>query len=311
MASAGLVAIDWGTSALRAWRLGPDGAVLEARRHPWGILHLPAGGFAAAFDAATAGWEGAGTDVPAIACGMIGSRQGWQEVGYLPVPASLAGLAGGLAAVPAGAGRVLHVVPGLLDARNADRPDVMRGEETQALGAIARLGQGEATLLVMPGTHSKWVRLRGDSVLGFETAMTGELYAVLLAHSILGRDVPENVADPERQADAFRRGVAAARAHGSLPSLFSARALTLTGRLGAERVPDYLSGVLIGGEIMKAWLGPTRPSLVGDGALADAYATAFELLGHDRPAMLGDTALDGLRLIAAAAGLAETGVGRC
>ena len=303
-ASTGLIALDWGTSTLRGWRLSPSGEVLEARQQGWGIMHLPEGGFPAAFAGITHGWSEPGRKLPAIACGMVGSRQGWLEVPYLPTPAGLPQLAGGLATLPCG-DVLLHLVPGVLEASDPEAPDVMRGEETQAMGAVPRLG-GDA-LLVMPGTHSKWARLQDGRLASFRTMMTGELFALLCRHSILGRGLAEAAAAAAEARDAaFRRGVAAAHAHGAFARLFSARALTLTGGLEAGCVADYLSGLLIGEELRladKALSDGARIAITGDAALCERYARGFAAIGARPPEPIADTALDGLLRIAARAGL--------
>ena len=301
----GLVALDWGTSSLRAWRVSDDGTILDARQQGWGIMHLPPGGFPAAFAAITRDWLAPGSQVPAIACGMVGSRQGWREVPYLPTPAGLQQLAAGLLALDVGGGTMLHLVPGVLETNDPPAPDVMRGEETQAMGAASKLG--DDALLVMPGTHSKWARLRHGRLVSFRTMMTGELFALLRQHSILGRGQAEALPAPEAERDAaFTSGVLAAHAHGAFARLFSARALALTGGLAAGCVPDYLSGLLIGEELRLAaseLATAPRIAMTGDAALCERYARGFAAIGAAAPERLPDTALDGLLRIAAAAGL--------
>ena len=296
----GLIALDWGTSSLRAWRLAPDGAVLQARTETWGIMHLPEGGFEAAFATITDGWRAPG--VAALACGMVGSRQGWHEVAYLPTPAGLAEIAGALRAFPATDGGTLHLVPGLLD----DAPDVMRGEETQAIGAAHLLG--DDALLVMPGTHCKWSRLQHGRVVSFRTMMTGELFALLRRHSILGRGDDAAEAGAEARDHAFSRGVRDAQVVGGFARLFATRALSLTGGLAPGCAADYLSGVLIGEELRLATAelsAGTRVALTGEAALCDRYARAFAALDLAAPERIGDTALAGLRQIAQSANLLD------
>ena len=301
----GLVALDWGTSSLRAWRVSDAGAILDARQQGWGIMHLPPGGFPAAFATITRDWLAPGNPVPAIACGMVGSRQGWREVPYLPTPASLQQLAASLLALDVGGDATLHLVPGVLETNDPLAPDVMRGEETQAMGAAAKVGSD--ALLVMPGTHSKWARLRGGRLVSFRTMMTGELFALLRQHSILGRgqaEAPPATA-PDRDA-AFTSGVLAAHAEGAFARLFSTRALALTGGLSPGCVPDYLSGLLIGEELRLAaseLAAAARIAITGDAVLCERYARAFAAIGAAAPERLPDTALDGLLRIAVAAGL--------
>ncbi|WP_428375714.1 2-dehydro-3-deoxygalactonokinase [Lichenicoccus sp.] len=302
MGTDGLIALDWGTSSLRAWLVSPNGTVRAARQEGWGIMHLPEGGYPVAYAAITEGWHDRAR--PAIACGMVGSRQGWLEVPYLPTPAGLETLAGCLRTIQTGAG-LLHLVPGVLEGNDAAAPDVMRGEETQAVGAMRRLG-GDA-LLVLPGTHSKWARLQGHRLVSFETLMTGELYALLSQHSILGRAVAEA---PEPATDvrdaAFDRGVLAAQDRGALARLFGARALMLTGAIEAGAALDYLSGLLIGEELRLAaplLAGAARVALTGDDRLCARYVRAFQATGRGPPERIDNSALQGLLDIAAAAGL--------
>lgn len=275
---AGLIGLDWGTTSLRAYWLDASGTVAEVRTRPWGIRQLPVGGFDVALADVTAGWPA----LPRLACGMVGSRNGWCEVPYLDVPSDAGALGRALRPFVVGDGRALHLVPGL---RNPRGPDVMRGEETQLVGALARDPSLAAhTTFVLPGTHSKWTSVRDGTVVDFSTAMTGELFALLRRHSILAVGIDEGTPEP----DAFARGVVAARdsgAAGALSRLFSARALMLDGALAPASVPDYLSGLLLGEEL-RAQIASGRfrvdapIQLIGDAALCARYREAaahFEL----------------------------------
>jgi 2-dehydro-3-deoxygalactonokinase len=275
---AGLIGLDWGTSSLRAYWLDAGGAVAEVRTRPWGIRQLPEGGFDAAMVEVTAGWP----PLPRLACGMVGSRNGWCEVPYLDLPADAGALGRALHPFAVSDGGALHLVPGL---RNPRGPDVMRGEETQLVGALARDPSLAAhTTFALPGTHSKWASVRDGTIVDFSTAMTGELFALLRQHSILSVGIGEGTPEP----DAFARGVVAARdsgAAGALSRLFSARALMLDGALAPASVPDYLSGLLLGEEL-RAQIASGRfrvdapIQLIGDAALCARYREAaahFEL----------------------------------
>lgn len=298
-----LIGLDWGSTHLRAYRYDGQGQVLEKRALPYGIRHLPEGGFPAAFAQAVEHWP----DVPVLACGMVGSRNGWLEVPYLDTPTSVDRLASALTAMNTG-GRTLHLVPGL---RDSSRPDVMRGEETQVVGVLAQAPDvARRGCLLLPGTHSKWVSLRDGEVTGFATVMTGELFALLTQHSILGAALPPAVEDEH----AFRRGVDTARdsgAAGALSRVFSARTLMLDGSLPPTSVADYLSGLLIGDELRIAvaagWTDASSSvHMVGEGALCDRYLRAASIFGlsiHQAP---DATTSHGLWRIADAAGLIST-----
>lgn len=295
-----IIALDWGTSSLRASLVGDDGGVLDTRTEPWGIRQLPHGDFAEAYHAITAEWVG--YDVQAIAAGMIGSANGWLTAPYCPAPAGADDLAAALTLVP---GVSLSIVPGV--AMHGDRPDVMRGEETQIVGALAlhpHLASG--SVVVLPGTHSKWVQVTDGGIREFTTYMTGELFAVLRDHSILGRVAVTAPGDRAAGAEAFTRGVLAAQdaPTGLAPLLFSARALVLANRLAASECMEYLSGLIIGDEVRCGLLRNGRPSaLVGDAALCERYACALQLLGVPDVLVINGAADVGLWDIARRAGL--------
>ncbi|WP_050479563.1 2-dehydro-3-deoxygalactonokinase [Herbaspirillum rhizosphaerae] len=297
MSTTRLIALDWGTTSLRAYRLGDNGAVLDKRGLPWGIMNLPSvdasdgdgsrhAGFVKAFDEACGDWLRDTSGTPVIAAGMVGSAQGWREAAYVDMPLAVAEVGKQLTRVDVSGGLVLHIVPGLL--QRGHLPNVIRGEETQVVGILESL-QGDAEVLIgLPGTHSKWVRVQERRMTHFDTFMTGEVYAVLSQHTILGRTMDR---DGEPDHAAFERGLRVAQTEegraGVLSTIFSSRTLGLVGELGPRSQPDYLSGLLIGHEI--AALKSTReaagcaPSphiiLIGDDKLCARYQTALNLYG--------------------------------
>jgi 2-dehydro-3-deoxygalactonokinase len=304
--AARLLALDWGTSSLRAHLLGEGGAIVEARHQPWGLLHLPEGGFAAALEGVAGDWLHTVPALPVIASGMVGSAQGWREAPYASCPADAAALAAQLLRFEALPGVTLHFVPGVRLA--GPRPDVMRGEETQVVGLLAlQPALAERARLVMPGTHSKWVRVEAGRIVDFHTYMTGELFALLREHSILGRPAREAGGGLASDA-AFERGVAAVRtagASGATALLFSTRALVLGGQLPAGDSLEYLSGLLVGEELRCALADDDRvsPVLVGDAALCARYSRALTLFDRASQTAGEGAAAAGLWHIARRAGL--------
>ncbi|MDB5941474.1 MAG: 2-dehydro-3-deoxygalactonokinase [Ramlibacter sp.] len=255
-----LIAVDWGTSSLRGALLDADGRILDEISAPAGILNVPAGGFPAVFADHFAHWRSTGASC--LISGMAGSRQGWREAPYCACPAGFADIASRLLWIEP---RRIAIVPGL-SCEDRGVPDVMRGEETQVFGALHMLGLSDA-LLVLPGTHSKWVRVQAGRITQFRTFMTGELYALLRQHSILSRTLP--AVEGELDADAFERGVAHARESVSLlHAAFSVRTLSLFDRLPAEAMPSYLSGLVIGEELRAQGLSPGAEPVVVVGAPA-------------------------------------------
>jgi 2-dehydro-3-deoxygalactonokinase len=267
-----LIGIDWGTTAARAYRFDASGSIIAEHSEGLGVQKIVGGRFADALKALLGG--AIPTDTPLIACGMIGSRQGWLEAPYLQCPVDFGALARALTRV---ADPPLAIVPGLICRDADDVPDVMRGEETQILGALDE--QASRQLVVLPGTHCKWALVDAQRIETFTTFMTGELYSVLREHSILGR-----LATAGRDAVAFERGVHAGQRTGAALShgLFSARTLALTGELAPEGVADYLSGLLLGAEIAAArrWMervgaGNLSITLIGDAMLCERYRLAM------------------------------------
>ncbi|MBX6367784.1 MAG: 2-dehydro-3-deoxygalactonokinase [Rhodospirillales bacterium] len=269
--TAPIIAVDWGTSALRVALVGEDGRVERRAESPDGILHARDGDFAGVFARMTAGWP----SLPVFAAGMIGSRQGWREVPYLRCPTGLDELAAALAEVAPG----FFIVPGVVATSTDGTPDVMRGEETQVLGTGISDG-----IVVLPGTHSKWVRVERGRIASFATFMTGEVFAVLTQHSILGR----LMAGDEQDDAAFARGLARGREEKGalLHDLFSVRTLGLFGAIPETGLRSYLSGVLIGNEIaaaMRLYVETPR-AVVGAPALMARYRQAFETMLGKAPA---------------------------
>jgi len=291
-----LTAVDWGTSSLRAALLDSAGEVLEERAFPRGIVSVEPGGFAPLFDALFGDWMRPEGSLCLIA-GMAGSRQGWLEAPYCPCPAGFADLGQQLAWIAPGR---IAVVPGLsLDKEGV--PDVMRGEETQVFGALQLLGLADARL-VLPGTHSKWVTVSGHRITDFSTWMTGEFYALLRQHSILARMLPENVRDGEapHDDDAFAQGVAQAlHGQGLLHTAFGTRTLALFNRMAVDRLPSYLSGLVIGEELKSQTLRPGDAVVVmGAESLTARYAQALAQRGVSVQRVGAGATWRGLRAIA-------------
>lgn len=299
MAGGAFVAVDWGTSSFRAWRMAADGTPLAHSRGPEGMLHCARAGFAPVLRQHLEKL-GASRDLPVLISGMAGARQGWVEAPYLPTPCRLDRLHEGAVRVDT-AGDV-RILPGIAH-RDPAFPEVMRGEETQILGAVE---EGFNGVVCIPGTHSKWVAIDNGSIVGFTTFMTGEMFSVITTHSILSHAVDTD-AFPVRPNAVFREALAAASS-GSVEltsALFRLRAAQL---LGFEQRADgaaRLSGLLIGSEIagaMKRYGGRRALRLIASGDLGALYEDALKHLGYEvRLDDAEETARGGL--IKAAAGI--------
>jgi 2-dehydro-3-deoxygalactonokinase len=322
-----LIALDWGTTSLRAYKLAAGGVVLEQRALSSGIMQLPktpraingrecADGFELAFDEACGDWLDAQPDLPVIACGMVGSAQGWREAAYCETPANVANLGNSLQTVVSLRGTVVHIVPGVI--QRSRLPNVMRGEETQVLGVLQNLPieAGADLLIGLPGSHSKWVDVVDGCITHFDTFMTGEVFAVLSEYSILGRTQQHSATF---DAHAFDRGVQVAQSAdgelGVLSTLFSARTLGLTGELSPTAQADYLSGLMIGHELAALASAQRRrrnnrnlPSiiLIGNAQLCARYSRALDACGFANVTLAEQATERGLWQLALAAGLIDS-----
>jgi 2-dehydro-3-deoxygalactonokinase len=299
-----LIGVDWGSSSFRAYLMARDGAVVDAIATADGVASVAPGGFPATFQRLLGDWLDAHPAVPVLASGMVGSRNGWREAPYVPCPADLSAIAENLIAVEAN-GRRVPIAPGLSSTDENGEPDVLRGEEVEILG-IAEAG---ARLVVLPGSHSKWAVVEAGRVLRFKTFVTGELFAAIRDHTLIGAFA--RAAPPQSLGAAFargaRRGAGAARGEGGglLGALFGARSLPLMRAVAEADAGDYLSGLLIGAEIAEARrLFPDEVAHVaGAKALVERYRAAFAALGEEASVAPAQAAARGLLLVALQAGL--------
>jgi 2-dehydro-3-deoxygalactonokinase len=302
------IGIDWGTTRLRAYLIGASGEILERYESDAGVARA-GGEFERIFTRELGSWLEAHPRVNVVASGMVGSRQGWVETRYLPCPVDFLSIAHELELRRVGQRRIAFT-PGVTRVARDGMPDVMRGEEIQVLGSLDGLGDGWC---VLPGTHSKWVLVKGACVVWFATFMSGELFDVLAQHSLLTL----GKAQPEQQgpggAAAYVRGLdyafcMDAESGGFLKRLFSTRSLVARGELSKPEALEYLSGLIIGGELREALAslpGPAPRSvlLLGSGELVRRYAVAFARAGIGAVTGNEDAAATGHFTIAREAGL--------
>lgn len=291
--TAPLLFADWGTTSRRAWLLGGGGEILASTEDDRGMLSIPAGGWESAFADLKHALGGVEPRLSLIA-GMAGADRGWRDAGYLPCPAAVDDLARGLCWVEPGA---VAIVPGL-SVTGDGSSDVMRGEETQILGSLAAGLAPTDCVACHPGTHTKWISVRGGRVTAFRTVMTGELFALLKAHSILaGRLQDEVAAGPDFDAG-LERGLATGEA---LADLFAIRADALSGAGRIGNGAAYASGLLIGADVRAgvAASADREVHVIGRPDLAALYARAIEGCGRRAVIVDGGTVVvAGLQRIA-------------
>ncbi len=292
MQRAPFIAGDWGTTHLRLALCDAEGVALESRSGPGAAES--AGQFAAIFGSLTADWDSQHGNLPAVLCGMVGSSLGWVQAPYLPCPARPEQIAAACTAIE-DTPRI-HVVPGLSCRNRFGAPDVLRGEETQLLGALTLVEELRTgpQLACLPGTHTKWVVLQDGQVHDFFTAPTGELFAVLRDHSVLVRHSRETF-----ETEAFQKGLASVAAQPTtqiLHRLFECRSRPLSSEWPATSASAYLSGLLIGSDVhgalrvLSSAFAPRNVVLVGAPQLTQLYASACAAIGLDTRQLDGATA---------------------
>ncbi len=261
------IAVDWGTSNLRAWAMDQDGTVLDQATSPQGMATLAPAEFEPALTALIASWTVA-SDTQIVACGMVGSKQGWVEASYTYVPCAPAQ---GLTKAPTTGGLTVRVIGGVAQKSPAD---VMRGEETQIAGFLA-LNKDFDGVICLPGTHTKWVHVSAGEIVSFQTYMTGEIFGLLSQNSVLKHSVGDGFDDT-----AFATAVsdALSRPQTLAANLFAIRAAGLVGENPSTVATARLSGLLIGAELAGSrpyWLGQ-NVAIIGTTTLARLYSLALQ-----------------------------------
>lgn len=277
----GFIAVDWGTTNRRAYRLDRNGACVSSYEDGLGVLSVERHEFPVA---ASAIRERLG-NLPLLLCGMVGSTHGWLEAPYVGCPAGPPELAGGLCWVERGS---IAIVPGV-SVVDRGRNDVMRGEEVQLVGAMASALIPDTCFVCHPGTHNKWVIIDRGRIANFRTVMTGELFAMLRERGMLA----EMLTGEAGLDDAFRNGVRQGLSGSALTAeLFSVRAAVLLGSMPQEAAPSFVSGLLIGADV-RVGLGMSGGAeliIMGDPDLTRLYAAAADLAGQASREVDGESA---------------------
>ena len=302
------IAVDWGTTHLRAWVFGPGGTRIAGLSSADGMGRLSPEQFESALLSLIDPYLPEDRRTPIIACGMVGARQGWVEAPYARAPCPPPGVRDAVLAPVRDSRLAVRILPGVSQAAPAD---VMRGEETQIAGVLAG-DPGFDGVICLPGTHTKWVHAGGGEIVGFRTFMTGELYALLSERSVLKHGLKHGLqlrtARDDWDQDAFLEAVddMMASPRSLAADLFSLRATALLHDLPPAAARARLSGLLVGSELAGArafWAG-RRVVLVGSETLSRLYEAALAALGTQTERARGDAmTLSGLE--AACEGMSE------
>ena len=292
-----LIAIDWGTTNRHGFLLDCDGRVLDSREDGLGLTKISGGKFQEAFEVLTASWTESHGTLPTLLSGMVGASTGWTEAKYCSLPTGIGDLAKNLQPVPGC--KSIWIVPGVMTHDDSNVPDVIRGEEVQAISVSSPC---ESQLIVLPGTHSKWLQTKDGKISWFATFMTGDLYAAILDHTVISQ---LHVVEDISPLHAFTLGVETgyAQKHSLLHLIFGARTKVLFKELDGREVSYYLSGLLIGTEIGSALSTiderPSEITLIGSKSLCERYCTALKICG------IGSNYVEDSKIGASYVGIAE------
>ncbi|WP_253717921.1 2-dehydro-3-deoxygalactonokinase [Sphingomonas sp. AP4-R1] len=257
--------MDWGTTNRRAWRI-ESGRVVAGERDGKGVASLTPDDYPGELEAVRARLG----DHPVLLAGMVGSNRGWRDAGYIDTSATIDALASAVLPV----GDRIGIVPGVRTL-TAGRGDVMRGEEVQFLGAAAAGLVPDSALLCQPGTHTKWARVSGGAITTFSTAMVGEMFALLRAHSLIGA----GMTGLARDCAAFRQGVVRAGGADLQTALFEARAASVLGARTGDDITSFVSGLLVGADVRANVAAGDAVHLIADPSLGALYTAAIEQVG--------------------------------
>jgi len=286
-----MIAVNWGTSNFRAYKLDAQGHVEAEKSSGRGAVSVPTGGFQDALMAEVLDWMDM-SDNRLLMCGMVGARSGWKEAPYQQVPATFDQVVQGVIKLNVD-GMDARIVPGLIGMDSDGVPDVMRGEETEILGCATEVGSN--VHFCLPGTHTKWVRMDHGAIGTFSTSMTGDLFKAIRESTIL-RSCTQHEPNDE---SAFMLGVARAGQGGELShQLFGVRTLVLTGKMSDTSASSYLSGLLIGTEVRDMARKDDDVHLIGEAALCELYQKALREFGIGSTIEPEGAALRGLLRIA-------------
>ena len=307
MPNPALIAVDWGLSNFRGFLIDRNGKTVDIRRSGLGVLDVENKNFAAAFESLMHDWLADTPPIPVILSGMIGSEQGWSIAPHVPCPVTINHLVQHLHKIEIQSNRNGYIIPGLITRGQTGVNDVMRSEESQIFGTILR-SEAKQEILCLPGTHSKWVKVKNQSIKDFKTTMTGETLAVLTRHSILGRLMKErNTLDENTFILGLNR---AEEPGGLLHHLFGVRSQAIYGKIGSKKLWSYLSGILISHEIRgirQIFNELENVKIVGSEQIVKSYMVACDHFGIRANSINGETAaIFGMWHIARSSGLIST-----
>ncbi|MCZ2720391.1 2-dehydro-3-deoxygalactonokinase [Marinomonas sp. 15G1-11] len=271
MKSVDWLIIDWGTTNFRAFAMNKEGVLVSKTERPLGLLQVKNNQFSSSLKVVLEGWLGEYQHLPILMAGMVGSAQGWIDTCYVETPTSINKLARKSHSFKLPWGAQATIIPGVRYRSPLGNFDVMRGEEVQLFG-LQTLESKANFVALFPGTHCKHMQINANKLSSFTTFMTGELFSILLNHSILGAGLPKQ----QDSLNAFKKGISESNKKPLTNQLFYTRTHRLFADIDETEVSEYLSGLLIGEELKT--LTTKNIYLVGDNKLCSRYQKACQIL---------------------------------
>ncbi len=269
------IAVDWGTTHMRAWAIGEEDNVLAFRESNEGMKDLQQNEFEPVLLKLIESWLDDTKVTTVIACGMVGSKQGWVETPYLKTPCVPIDNQQ-LAIATTKDNRIkVNFVPGVMQNNLAD---IMRGEETQIAGFINKNPDFNG-VVCLPGTHTKWVNVKEGQITSFNTFMTGELFGVISNHTLIRHSISIKGWNQAGFEAGIHEGF---NKPGSIASdLFSLRAESIVNDLDRDEARSTLSGLLLGVELngAQSYWENNNVTIIGSQLLSNNYHQGLKILG--------------------------------
>ena len=268
------IAVDWGTTNLRIWAMDKNGRIIDKKSSKKGLKFIKEREFENTLTTLNKPWIINTKNIPIISCGMVGSKQGWKDVGYIKVPSKPINSKSIQKITIKDKRFFFYIVKGL----SQNKPyDVMRGEETQIAGFIYENPNFNG-IICLPGTHSKWVRFNKGKILNFTTFMTGELFSLITEHSILKYSIYNKKINDKVFSSSLKEAMS--QSYSLLSSLFKIRAKNLLVKKFSNHARSTILGFLLGMELstIQKIIGKKNVVIIGSPINAFLYEKALSSL---------------------------------
>lgn len=129
--------------------------------------------------------------------------------------------------------------------------DMMRGEEVETLAILDAFPAGQEFLLVLPGSHTKFVRVDSlGRITGCLTTITGELLDCITNHTVIADAVGRSFAAEENyDREMVLKGYATSAKTGLSRAAFSARILNTFAQKDKGKIANFILGAALASDV--------------------------------------------------------------